>query len=73
MADDETRDIGQFPGSGGEDPNLLIGRVLAGKYKLVRYIGGGGFGQVYEATNVNLTEQSLVVKFIKRVDSPERF
>jgi len=73
VSDDETRDIGSFPAHGGGDPKKLVGRVIADKYELTRHVGGGGFGEVYEATNVNLAEQKLVIKFIRRVDSPERF
>jgi len=37
------------------------------------YIGGGGFGEVYEGYNKNLPEQKLVFKFFKRVQSRDKF
>lgn len=49
----------------GFDPSSLIGYVLAGKYKVARYIGGGGFGIVYEGANVNLPNLKVVIKFLR--------
>ncbi len=55
------------------DPLGIIGWVIGGKYKIGAYIGGGGFGEVYSACNVNLTEQRLIIKFFKRVQAREKF
>jgi len=55
------------------DPLGILGWVIGGKYKIRAYIGGGGFGEVYEGYNVNLTEQKLVIKFFKRVQSRDKF
>jgi len=55
------------------DPQTLIGWEVADKYKILRHLGGGGFGEVYEAFNVNLIVQRVVVKFLKQVRSRDRF
>ncbi|MCK5125881.1 MAG: serine/threonine protein kinase [candidate division Zixibacteria bacterium] len=55
------------------DPLGIIGWVIGGKYKIESYISGGGFGEVYAGYNKNLTEQRVVVKFFKRVQSREKF
>ncbi len=55
------------------DPKDLIGWVVASKYRIVRHIGGGGFGEVYEALNIHFSDQSVVVKFLKHVASRQRF
>lgn len=55
------------------DPLGIIGWEIGGKYKIRSYIGGGGFGEVYDAYNLNLIEQRLVVKFFKRVQARDRF
>ncbi|MBI5866958.1 MAG: hypothetical protein HZB43_01480 [candidate division Zixibacteria bacterium] len=47
------------------DPLHKLGTVAGGKYRIRSYIQGGGFGEVYEAFNVNLPEQRLVIKFLK--------
>lgn len=41
------------------DPNL-IGRVLENRYRLVRWIGGGGFADVYEAERLRLGDRVAV-------------
>ncbi len=55
------------------DPLGILGWVIARKYKVKKYLGGGGFGEVYEGYNENLSEQRLVIKFFKRVQAREKF
>ncbi len=55
------------------DPLGIIGWEIGGKYKITAHIGGGGFGEVYEGYNINLTEQRLVFKFCERVQSRDKF
>jgi serine/threonine protein kinase len=55
------------------DPLGVIGWVIGGKYRIKSYLGGGGFGEVYEGFNENLAEQRLVIKFFKRVQAREKF
>jgi serine/threonine-protein kinase len=45
-----------------EDP--LIGAVVANTYHIVRLIGEGGMGRVYEATHTRLTNRKLAVKLL---------
>lgn len=56
-----------------EDPLGVIGRTIGGKYEIKEHLGAGGFGEVYEAVNVNLRDQRLVVKFFKRIQAREKF
>nr|MBN2276481.1 protein kinase [candidate division Zixibacteria bacterium] len=55
------------------DPLGIIGWEIGGKYIIRSHIGGGGFGEVYEGYNKHLTEQRLVFKFFKRVQSRDKF
>jgi serine/threonine protein kinase len=55
------------------DPLGIIGWVIGNKYRIRSYIGGGGFGEVYEGFNINLPDQRLVIKFFKRVQSRDKF
>jgi serine/threonine-protein kinase len=43
---------------------LRVGDVVGGKYRIVRRIGQGGMGSVYEAENVSLG-RSLALKFLE--------
>jgi len=55
------------------DPLGVIGWVIGGKYKVRSYLGGGGFGEVYNGHNVNLVEQKIVIKFFKKVQARDKF
>jgi eukaryotic-like serine/threonine-protein kinase len=48
-----------------ESPDLLVGRMLAGKYKLERKLGEGGMGAVYRARQVAL-EKTIAVKVMHK-------
>ena len=41
-----------------------LGEVIAGKYELVRPLGKGGMGAVYEAKHLRL-QQRVAIKFLK--------
>ncbi len=50
---------------GGPPPTRLPeGQVLAGRFKVVRFIASGGMGEVYEAEDLELREQ-VAVKIIR--------
>lgn len=72
-ADEGTRPYHNTEGDEPRDPLGLIGWVIAGKYKVQTYLGGGGFSEVYEGINVNLPEQRLAIKFFKRMAAREKF
>jgi hypothetical protein len=47
-----------------DEDHARIGRVVAGKYKLVRLLGAGGMGAVYEAENT-WTHRRVAVKVLR--------
>jgi serine/threonine protein kinase len=74
MPDDEqTHPLGDSDNRRSLDPLGIIDWVIGGKYKIKSYLGGGGFGEVYEGYNQNLREQRVVIKFFKRVQAREKF
>jgi len=74
MPDDEqTHRLDDSDKQPPQDPLGIIGWTIGGKYRVKSYLGGGGFGEVYEGYNENLTEQRVVIKFFKRVQAREKF
>jgi serine/threonine-protein kinase len=63
--------------SGSEAEQALVGRVIAGKYRVDRLIGQGGMGSVFQATNLAIGKR-VALKFLNRdaardPDATERF
>ena len=58
---DEQGGVTMMAGSGGQDPR--VGTVAAGKYRILRIIGGGGMGRIYEAQNVAIGKR-VALKFV---------
>jgi serine/threonine-protein kinase len=46
------------------DDDTLIGAVLAGSYQVLRLIGEGGMGRVYEARHLRLTGKRFAIKLL---------
>ena len=42
--------------------NNRVGQLLMGKYRLIRYLGGGGFAQVYQAEHIHLPQRFVAIK-----------
>jgi eukaryotic-like serine/threonine-protein kinase len=70
----ELANVAQGPGDG--DPRAAIpgdsqvGRILAGKYRLTRFVGKGGMGAVFEAEHVEL-KRKFAVKLMVTATSRE--
>ena len=45
------------------DFGSVVGRILGGRYRIVRLVGSGGMGAVYEATQLDL-QRSVAVKVL---------
>jgi serine/threonine-protein kinase len=63
--------------AGSEAEQALVGRVIAGKYRIDRLIGQGGMGSVFQATNLAIGKR-VALKFLNRdaardPDATERF
>ena len=46
------------------DGNQLVGRILAGRYKLVKLIGQGGMGSVYSGNDQQMSNRVIAVKIL---------
>jgi serine/threonine protein kinase len=56
----------------GEALPLQQGKVLAGRYKILRQLGQGGFGRTYLAENLQQSNQKCVLKeFAPQVENPQ--
>lgn len=47
-----------------EGPELEVGAVLGGRYRVVRFVGSGGMGDVYAAHD-ELVDQAVAVKLVR--------
>ncbi|AGY57456.1 serine/threonine-protein kinase [Gloeobacter kilaueensis JS1] len=43
---------------------LSVGSLIDGRYRLVRFIDGGGMGKVYEAADTRLADKSVAIKVL---------
>jgi len=43
----------------------MLGQLLDGRYKIIRVLGAGGFGQTYVAEDTKLYNSLCVVKQLK--------
>jgi serine/threonine protein kinase/tetratricopeptide (TPR) repeat protein len=51
--------------SQGDNARLAVGRVIAGRYTLVKLIGEGGMGSVYLASQTEPVKRQVALKLIK--------
>ncbi|XGV95903.1 MAG: tetratricopeptide repeat protein [Leptolyngbya sp. BL-A-14] len=51
----------------------MLGKILGGRYQIVRHLGGGGFGQTYLANDLHLPGKPpcVVKQFKPRMSDPE--
>jgi serine/threonine protein kinase len=75
--DGDTIDRGGSTGEAGLEPRFAVGALVAKRYRIIRRIGVGGTGEVYEAVDT-LLSTSVALKALNRAeaelaDSLERF
>ncbi len=63
---------GAAPGSGA-DPSFAVGSLVLGRFRIVRAVGQGGMGDVYEAEDLQLGKVALKTIRAEMVASHEIF
>jgi serine/threonine-protein kinase len=63
-------DTGQTTGAAGDD-RLVIGQLLAGRYRIQRELGEGGMGMVYLAADEQVAGETFAIKLLKESLRPE--
>ncbi len=68
----QTTPGGAVSASSGGGPSLAPDTVLAGRFRIVRYLARGGMGEVYEASDLELRED-VALKTVRReiADDPQ--
>ena len=65
--DDKTRVIQSGEAKRDASSMLLVGTTLQmGKYRIDRYLSSGGFGNTYEATNLEFDEKVAIKEFFMK-------
>lgn len=57
--------------AGASESEFLPGQLLAGRYRIIRFIGRGGMGEVYEVEDLELREH-VALKIIRPEIAPEQ-
>src|SRR6185295_1826371 len=57
VSDTVTRPAGGKPSAAFDPPALSADRLLAGRFRIVKFIARGGMGEVYEAEDLELRER----------------
>ncbi len=55
-----------------EDADALVGQIIAGTYRILRVVGEGGMGKVYEAQHLRLGHRRVAVKVLHPEYSRDR-
>jgi serine/threonine-protein kinase len=55
-----------------EDADPLVGQIVAGTYRILRVVGEGGMGKVYEAQHLRLGHRKVAVKVLHPEYSRDR-
>ncbi|MCC6523685.1 MAG: serine/threonine protein kinase [Polyangiaceae bacterium] len=70
-------EVGERPHARPPGTALAAGELLAGRYRIVRFVAGGGMGEVYEAEDALLREPVAVkllrAELVKKPGAQERF
>ena len=74
MSDDSTIRMtdAEFPSSELPDASSLSGKLLDGRYLILREIGRGGFGSVYLASDEKVKSKRVVIKVLRFRGTSER-
>ena len=56
-----------MPGDKTKQDPTLVGELIAGRYFVARLLGRGGMGEVYEAEDRNVLNQSVAIKALSNV------
>jgi len=60
------RDGTPLPHAGVEPESPLVGTTLGETYRIVRRVGGGAMGDVFEARHLRLNQRKVAVKILRR-------